>query len=432
MTGYEIYIFVLCLIVFVALTTFFATLITCIVKMNIKLIRGGVADKDIIKQRERELKRTAVFRVIEIALTVLFLTVSIMLFAFSLSVKVNEKQPVSRSVVKVVKSASMSIKDEYNKYLAENGLNDQIQMFDLIKVAPLPEENKLKLYDIVVYEVDGQMVVHRIVNINEPDASNPVRRFLLRGDANRYSDKFPVLYSQMKGIYTGEKISYIGSFVIFMNSPAGYLCVILVITACLAYPFIEKKLKKESELRLAVINGNALTEQEAQTLTEPVDDKMEVYTGGASDSVADIKEGVAMPPEFRGETLRDKYLKLTEEQKWFYDEIVAHAASVGGNKRIVNTRYEEYKAGNNRLVRVLIKRGTVLCEYTMPDRNLKNYIRGSRVKVKYAPITLKVTDETALRAAKDSVDIAKKNIEDEKAYKKERAKQRRRERRVKA
>lgn len=439
MTGYEIYIFVLCLVVFVALTAFFATLITCIVKMNIKLIRGGVADKDIIKQRERELKRTAVFRVVEIALTVLFLTVSIMLFAFSLSVKVNEKQPVSRSVVKVVKSASMSIKDEYNKYLAENGLNDQIQMFDLIKIAPLPEENKLKLYDIVVYEVDGQMVVHRIVDINEPDASNPVRRFLLRGDANRYSDKFPVLYSQMKGIYTGEKISYIGSFVIFMNSPAGYLCVILVITACLAYPFIEKKLKKESELRLAVINGNALTEQEAQTLTEPVADKMEVYTGGActaaggaSDSVVDIKEGVAMPPEFRGETLRDKYLKLTEEQKRFYDEIVAHAASVGGNKRIVNTRYEEYKAGNNRLVRVLIKRGTVLCEYTMPDRNLKNYIRGSRVKVKYAPITLKVTDETALRAAKDSVDIAKKNIEDEKAYKKERAKQRRRERRVKA
>lgn len=432
MTGYEIYIFVLCLVVFVALTAFFATLITCIVKMNIKLIRGGVADKDIIKQRERELKRTAVFRVVEIALTVLFLTVSIMLFVFSLSVKVNEKQPVSRSVVKVVKSASMSIKDEYNKYLAENGLNDQIQMFDLIKIAPLPEENKLKLYDIVVYEVDGQMVVHRIVDINEPDASNPVRRFLLRGDANRYSDKFPVLYSQMKGIYTGEKISYIGSFVIFMNSPAGYLCVILVITACLAYPFIEKKLKKESELRLAVINDNALTEQEAQTLTEPVADKMEVYTGGASDSAADIKEGVAMPPEFRGETLRDKYLKLTEEQKRFYDEIVAHAASVGGNKRIVNTRYEEYKAGNNRLVRVLIKRGTVLCEYTMPDRNLKNYIRGSRVKVKYAPITLKVTDETALRAAKDSVDIAKKNIEDEKAYKKERAKQRRCERRVKA
>ena len=261
MTGYEIYIFVLCLVVFVALTAFFATMITCMVRMNIKLIRGGLADGEIKKQREKETKKTAVFRALEKIISVTFLVIAITVFFFSLDVKINEKKPVERNVIKVVKSPSMSKKDEFNKYLVENNLNDQIQMFDLIRVFPLPKESELKLYDIVVYEVDGQMVVHRIVDIKEPDGKHSERQFLLRGDANRYSDKFPVLYSQMRGIYTGKKVPYIGSFVIFMNSPAGWLCILLVVVVCIAYPFIDKKLKKEIDLRFAVMQMQTKDEE---------------------------------------------------------------------------------------------------------------------------------------------------------------------------
>ena len=261
MTGYEIYIFVLCLVVFVALTAFFATMITCMVRMNIKLIRGGLADGEIKKQREKETKKTAVFRALEKIISVTFLVIAITVFFFSLDVKINEKKPVERNVIKVVKSPSMSKKDEFNKYLVENNLNDQIQMFDLIRVSPLPKKSELKLYDIVVYEVDGQMVVHRIVDIKEPDEKNSERQFLLRGDANRHSDKFPVLYSQMRGIYTGNKVAYIGSFVIFMNSPAGWLCILLVVVVCIAYPFIDKKLKKEIDLRFAVMQMQAKDEE---------------------------------------------------------------------------------------------------------------------------------------------------------------------------
>ena len=38
-----------------------------------------------------------------------------------------------------------------NKYLVENKLNDQINMFDLILCRHLPAEEDLELYDIVVY-----------------------------------------------------------------------------------------------------------------------------------------------------------------------------------------------------------------------------------------------------------------------------------------
>lgn len=421
MTGYDNYIFVLCLVVFVALTAFFATLITCMVRMNIKLIRGGLADVEIKKQREKE-KKSAVFSVLEKIISITLLVIAITVFFFSLDVKINEKKPVERNVVKVVKSPSMSIKDKFNKYLVENDLNDQIQMFDLIRVSPLPKESELKLYDIVVYEVDGQMVIHRIVDIKEPDEKHSERQFLLRGDANRYSDKFPVLYSQMRGIYTGKKVPYIGSFVIFMNSPAGWLCVLLVVVVCVAYPFIDKKLKKEIDLRFAVIQAQLQNEESCEVIkstavTETAATKADEYESVTSFMTSNIK------------TLDEKYLELTEEQKRFYDEIVAYAAAIAGSRQIKNDRYEEYKYGIGRLVRVLIKRDVVICEYLMTNDNFKRYVAGNKVKVKTAPIVLKISDNNSLQVAKDSIDIAKKIIDDEKTYKKEQAKLRRRERR---
>ena len=425
MTGYEIYIFVLCLVVFVALTAFFAALIACIAKMNIKLIRGGFADGEIKKQREKSAKKTAVFRTLEILLSAALFVAAITVFFFSLQVKINEKKPVERNVIKVVKSASMAEKDGFNKYLTENNLNDQIQMFDLIVVSPLPKESDLKLYDIVVYEADGQMIVHRIVDIKEADETHPQRRFVLQGDANRYSDKFPVLYSQMKGIYAGKKVPYLGSFVVFMNSPAGWLCVLLVVAVCIAYPFLEKKLKKEADLRFAAMQAQSQGEESAEFFTEttaPAETAVAFAAAGADErATAFIKPRV--------ETLFGKYSRLTDEQKRFYDEIVAYAAAIPGSRQIKNDRYEEYRYGNARLVRVLIKRDIVVCAYLMTNVNFKRYVAGNKIKVKTAPSVLKISDESALRAAKDSIGIAKKIVDDEKAYKKEQAKLRRRARR---
>ena len=437
MTGYEIYIFVLCLVVFVALTVFFAALIACIAKMNIKLIRGGFADGEIKKQREKSAKKTAVFRTLEIILSAALFVAAITVFFFSLQVKINEKKPVERNVIKVVKSASMAEKDGFNKYLTENNLNDQIQMFDLIVVSPLPKESDLKLYDIVVYEADGQMIVHRIVDIKEADETHPQRRFVLQGDANRYSDKFPVLYSQMKGIYGGKKVPYIGSFVVFMDSPAGWLCVLLVVAVCIAYPFIEKKLKKEADLRFAAMQAQSQGEESAEFFTEsaapaettvPAASAVPAETAAASAAAGAGGRATAFIKP-RVETLFEKYLNLTDEQKRFYDEIVAYAAAIPGSRQIKNDRYEEYRYGNARLVRVLIRRDTVVCAYLMTNVNFKRYVAGNKIKVKTAPSVLKISDESALRAAKDSIGIAKKIVDDEKAYKKDQAKLRRRARR---
>ena len=129
-------------------------------------------------------------------------------------------------------------------------------------------------------------------------------------------------------------------------------------------------------------------------------------------------------------TLDEKYLELTPEFKGYYDEIVRFANTVEGSKRYKNANYEEYKVGKNRLVRLKIKRETVICELVIPNLALKNYVSENKVEVKQAPATIKVVDDATLSAVKDSMQIAINAIEEERAYKKEQAKLRRRQKRA--
>ena len=224
----------------------------------IRIIRAGLEDEKIRKEylkRKRlgkKVKTSEIFdRIVSGLFGVLFLTV----FIFSVGMTITEEKVVGDiPVLRVVQSGSMSKKYEKNKYLFDNNLNDQFQTFDLIVTEKLPDEKDLKLYDIVVYEVDDILVVHRIIKIEEPNSTHPdCRWFTLQGDNVQYPDKTPVLYSQMRAIYRGEKMSYIGSFVAFMQSPAGYLCILLLIFGSIAIPLVEKILERERMKRLRFI-----------------------------------------------------------------------------------------------------------------------------------------------------------------------------------
>lgn len=125
------------------------------------------------------------------------------------------------------------------------------------------------------------------------------------------------------------------------------------------------------------------------------------------------------------ETLSQKYDALPDELKDYYGQIVATASAVEGNRCFKNDRYEEYKVGKNRIVRLIIKRGVIVCEFVIANNDLRNYMSDNKLKLKQAPTTLKVFDEATLAAAKATMEIAVKAIEDEKAYKKEQARAKR-------
>lgn len=255
MTDYEIYVFILCLIVFVLLTALFSYLITLTTKQQLKLIRHGLEDTEI----RREYRKTKAINRFGAFISALFSVVICLalciVFVFSVYLQATEGRAANGTpALRVVKSDSMSYKAEENTYLTEHGLNDQLQTFDLIVTRHLPDEADLQLYDIVVYQVKDAYIIHRIVEIEEPNVYHPDQRwFRTQGDAVPSQDRLPVVYEQMRGIYEGERVPFVGSFVLFMQSPAGWLCILLVLFAIITTPIVEKKLEREKLARLAIM-----------------------------------------------------------------------------------------------------------------------------------------------------------------------------------
>ena len=267
MTDYDMYVFFLCLIVFVLLTALSVVCLWIITRLSLRLIRGGLEDESILKEHEKNIEHKKRIKYAKIA-DMLFSGVICLLFLVmlvgSMIIRGTENTCCGNiPTYRVVLTGSMAEKHEKNLYLWENGLNNHIQTFDLIRTEKLPGEMELKLYDIVVYEVDNIFLVHRIVGIEEPNEDHPdCRYFLLQGDAVEAPDRFPVLYGQMRGIYRGERTPFIGSFILFMQSPAGWLCTLLIVVAIIATPVLDGVLKKARDQRLAILLGEAEEEEE--------------------------------------------------------------------------------------------------------------------------------------------------------------------------
>ena len=126
------------------------------------------------------------------------------------------------------------------------------------------------------------------------------------------------------------------------------------------------------------------------------------------------------------QTLEEKYLALSNEQRGWYDEIIKYASIVEGSKRYKNARYEEYKVGKNRLVRVLIKRGVINCEFILHNSDFKNYISENKISVRQSATTMLVEAKETVEAVKNSIDIVVAAIAEEREYKKAQARERRR------
>lgn len=180
--------------------------------------------------------------------------------------------------------------------------------------------------------------------------------------------------------------------------------------------------------------AEAETESEAEVQTAP-SEQLEEESGEAEKESEPVEkaEGDGNEVTFSlgsNETLEEKYLSLPAEYKLYYDEIVKHAAIQEGAKHAKTARYEEFKIGNTRLVRLCIKKGIVVCEFILYNSDFRRLHKELKVNVKQAPTVVKVTDAEIVQMAKDSIDIAVRAIAEEKAYKKELANERRRQQRA--
>ena len=267
MGGFQLYSFFLCLIVFIALTGLFSFMIVYIGKQKATLISNGLEDAQIKEKVLQKLNKgsTKTNKVVEIIKKVvsilLCVFLCILLVVAGISSCRGDNRVKSIPAIKVIASTSMSEKYEKNTYLFKNNLDDQLQMFDVVILHELPKEEDLKLFDIVVYEhISGALLIHRIVGIEEPNENHPnERHFLLQGDAVHYPDSFPVRYSQMRSIYRGQRMPNVGSFVYFAQSPAGIICLILLVISMILMPIADNYLiKKEKERVIFLVGKNQL------------------------------------------------------------------------------------------------------------------------------------------------------------------------------
>lgn len=273
MSRYDIYILVLCIIVFVLLTVILTILIGYVVKLLLRSIRSGAEDERIKIEyfKAKKKKQSKALSIADKAFSGVVFLLFFTLFLCSMFVNVSSSNSVGEIPrLQVVSSSSMSKKLKSNTYLYQHNLNDQFDTFDVILTHQLPAEKDLKLYDIVVYEVDELLIVHRIVGIEEPNDKHPnERHFLLQGDNVENPDRFPVRYSQMKGIYRGQRAPFVGSLVMFMRSPAGILCVLLIVFAMVATPIVNKRLLKARAMRVREILEKLAKEKQAQEAGVP-------------------------------------------------------------------------------------------------------------------------------------------------------------------
>ncbi len=292
---FDIYQFILCIFVFVLLTALFTVLVTMLVKYSLQMTKAGLNDEKIKTEylKNKGKKPSIIGKVFDRLLLAVCCIALFVSFAMSISVSVccnGSKVETSIPVVNVVRSGSMSYVSPNHKYLQEGEVTNQLQKFDIVFITKAPDEFELEVNDIVVYEFRGDFIIHRIVAIEEPTQSHPNQRyFLLQGDANDIADRFPVTYDQIKGAYNGTRIPFIGSFVLFMQSPAGWLCILLVVFAMIATPIAEKKLQKARQERIVVIiknedNTTTITNSTTTTTTDTTTTTTDTTTTSDNDT----------------------------------------------------------------------------------------------------------------------------------------------------
>ena len=124
-------------------------------------------------------------------------------------------------------------------------------------------------------------------------------------------------------------------------------------------------------------------------------------------------------------TQEQKYNALPDDARGRYDEIARHAAAVNGVKRTLGKQYEEYSIGSRKIVRLIIKRGVVVCAFFLGNSDFFTYTSENRIAASTAPTLMKITSDALVSAAKDTIDRVVRSIGEETALKRKLANERR-------
>lgn len=103
----------------------------------------------------------------------------------------------------------------------------------------IKETDQVKIGDVVVYQQENSLIVHRVVDIQE-------NQITTKGDANNTPD--PMFdRSQIKGVVIG-KIPYLGAVLNQLKTPAGMIVLLLLAFLLIEGSFHRQKEEDEKQL----------------------------------------------------------------------------------------------------------------------------------------------------------------------------------------
>ncbi len=206
-------------------------------------------------------------------------------------------------------------------------------------------------------------------------------------------------------------------FIVFMSF-VSIMCLfaMLIVTRDLILSGREKRQEPAEPIQPQVV-----TEPQPAVPVEPVVKEPEPEPVAEQPATEDAADEAAVTfAAGNRKTLSEAYDELPKKFKNFYDEVAKHAEKTPGvSRHIKNDNYEEWKINSSRLVRLKIRRGVVIAEFNLQNREMKEHIAESRIDVKQSTTVVKLEDRTAVQFVIESIDLVVKVIEEEAEMKKE-------------
>ena len=277
MTKIEIISIVLTFVGLFSIGAFFTILFKHYASEQIKEIKCGNQDDEIIEderynRNETVKKRRKRIKLIKSILSYTALIIIVPTFIFSLISRVSGNVTmIGDTTLMVVASGSMSEKHEENNYLIDKQLNNQFQTYDIIILEKVNSPDELLLHDVIAFINDEKVnVIHRIIDIEDG-------KYETRGDANDASDKYHPTYSDVIGRYTGKRIPGIGIFIMFLQSYFGIITILSLLYCLIMFDKMSETVIAEKNKRSKALG--LIIDYDSDDEIEKVKDQIIIYRG---------------------------------------------------------------------------------------------------------------------------------------------------------
>ncbi len=214
--------------------------------------------------------------------------------------------------------------------------------------------------------------------------------------------------------------------IIFFMIFAGLVCAFAVFTV------VHDFYKERTDVSKKQKGLNEKEEKEAQVREIPATAvaTVPVAVNEPEEAINDQPENGVWIARAADKTHVDKYADLAAEARARYDEIKAYAMNKQDVVARMGVRAEDFRIGKRMVARLIIRRDIVCCEYLILHRDFNGFIADSKVNVKHAAAVIKIDSDEAVAVAKSSIDLAVREIEEDKRLRLEMQKARRRENRA--